>query len=239
MTADLIALREHDPDRFLLSFFINAKKRPDIATVDIFNCQLADASHNVSTPHMGLIKLQWWRDEIRKIYDGKTTVGNPLLDDLSNLISHYHLPIELFNVLLEAREFDVMNEAAKDLNALQDYIRNAQFPLMRIKEEIIKPGFFNQTAQDVTMAYCLIGLVRSAPYHNENQRHVLPDIPCLDIVKAAQKILPKNCKGCHRYVRAMSKLTRLYIKALLKVDGDPYRVEPVKFKELRVWWSAR
>ena len=85
----------------MLSLFISDRETQEaIQTCDALNIEIARLRDIIETPHMGFIRLQWWRDEIKKIYAGQKYAPHHILENLARVIPHYHIPFELFDVLL-------------------------------------------------------------------------------------------------------------------------------------------
>ena len=69
--------REGDPDRALSALFAPRDARSDLFALYAFNVELARIAEQVSEPHLGAIKLQWWRDAVDQAAYGVTT-GQPV-----------------------------------------------------------------------------------------------------------------------------------------------------------------
>ena len=91
-------LKAVDPDRALLSLFAPAEARFAIQVIDLWNAEVARIRDEVREPHMGLIRLQWWRDEVRRICDGGRSAAHPVLAMLSDVISSYGLKFDVFDI---------------------------------------------------------------------------------------------------------------------------------------------
>ena len=107
-------LRKTDPDRYLLTLFAPRAVRPALWALFAFNVELVKTRASVSNTQLGLIRLQWWRDEIARIYDGGDGGQIPVLSTLAPLIHKGDLPHEWFEALLYAREFDLEERQQPD-----------------------------------------------------------------------------------------------------------------------------
>lgn len=229
-------LKMVDPDRYFLSLFVkDLPRRQDIQTVDSLNYEIARLRDVIDTPHMGLIRLQWWRDEIRKIYDASITQPHPVIDCLKDLPQRYHLDFTLFDDLLSAREADFEDYDHFDIAA---YARNIHLPLFHIKAKILNvDGDMSPLAQ----AYALIGLIRAIPFYRARTQVLLPQVSP-EAVRAlcdvAGKLLAED-QLSHRYFRAHNVLARLYVRQIEQAGYNPEKLYPLPFKEFRVWWGMR
>jgi len=64
-------VRRHDRDRFLTTLFVSPENRADLWALYAFNAEIARIPGSVSEPMLGRIKVQWWRDVITAIADGR------------------------------------------------------------------------------------------------------------------------------------------------------------------------
>jgi hypothetical protein len=63
--------RTMDYPHYVMTLFAPAEKRPALWALYAFNIELAKIRSLVTEPMMGLIRLQWWRDAIAKMYAGE------------------------------------------------------------------------------------------------------------------------------------------------------------------------
>ena len=106
-------VKEQDPDRFLISLFMPADKRADLWALFALNYEIAKTREVVTDTTLGLIRLQWWKDAIKSICEGREPPQNEILPDLASAIQTYHLPYEAFEKLITAREFDLETLGAR------------------------------------------------------------------------------------------------------------------------------
>ena len=93
-------VRQQDSDRFLLSLFAPAKHRAALWTLYAFNHEIAKTREIVSDTTIGLIRLQWWRDAIKEIYEGSKPRQHEVVTPLADVIKQYDLPRDLFDLSL-------------------------------------------------------------------------------------------------------------------------------------------
>ena len=111
-------VRKHDPDRFFMSLMQPADRREALWALYAFNYEIAKTREVVTDTTLGLIRLQWWRDGIAEIYDGKDVRQNEILPTLAQAIKDYDLPQKLFEDLCYAREFDLEGVIPADMAGL-------------------------------------------------------------------------------------------------------------------------
>src|SRR5688572_31872194 len=64
-------VRRADYDRFLTVLFAPPAARERLFALYAFNHEIAKVRETVSEPMLGQIRLQWWREAIATIYEGK------------------------------------------------------------------------------------------------------------------------------------------------------------------------
>lgn len=172
-------VRQHDPDRFLLSLFTRHKSRAALWALYAFNYEIAKTREVVSDTTIGLIRLQWWRDAIAEIYDGRTVRQHEVVTPLAQAIKQYQLPRDLFDNLIYAREFDLEGAAPANLSGLIKYCELTNVPLTQLALKIIEQEDNDTAVVDISLRYALIGVIRAVP-HMINSHHILLPQDILD-----------------------------------------------------------
>ena len=228
-------LKLNDPDRYLLSLFVvDGGQRAAVAAFDELNIEIARLRDTIETPHMGFIRLQWWKDEIKKIYAGEKFAPHHVLQDLAGALLPYQIAPDDVHQLIVAREADF--EEYDDFDMLA-YARHIHAPLLKIKAKIL--GEVENT-DALAEGYALIGLLRAIPFYRARSQVVMPSIQpdaVQKICERAEGLLNANTAK-HRYFKAHDALARLYLKQIKATGYQPEKLTPLPFKELRVWWGV-
>lgn len=175
--ADLV--RREDRDRFLTAMFIPAHLRADVLALCAFNIQLAQIRENVSETMIGRIKLQWWRDVIAGIYDGKGgPKGNPVTEALAGAIQSHGLERAHFDMILETRERDMdsPDEGLVSVVELESYAEGTSSRLLLLVLQVlgVKSEPSISAAKHVGIGYALAGILRAVLFHAHENRLYLP-----------------------------------------------------------------
>ena len=120
-----------DPDLALLSLFLPRDRRPACWALFLLQGEIARVRESVSDTHLGLIRLQWWRDNLVT-----PPAQHPFLPTLADAIRRYDLPITDFETLLYAREFDLSDTLPAHLEGLVHYADYTTTPLLRLAQRI-------------------------------------------------------------------------------------------------------
>lgn len=237
-------VRENDPDRFLLSLFAPANRRESLWALFAFNYEIARTREIVSETQLGLIRLQWWREEIGKIYDGGAISGHEVLGVLAEAIKAHHLPRGMFETLIYAREFDLEGRPPSNMDGFLNYADFTSTPLLSLALIVCGDDPDMEAVAAVAVNYALAGLLRAIPFHAAQGRSYLPE----DMMKASAGTIPEVVKGVagqfvpgirpvSRFLRAVQGLAAIYMIQLHRCVYDPYNRKmavPPAFREIRL-----
>lgn len=124
MTRFLDQLREDGAGVYPALLFLPEGIREDAAALHAFHLETGNIAYRVSEPAPGEIRLQWWR-EVLAPTDGidrtDEATANPLAAKLVGMIAQYKLPRDGFDRYLEARVFDLYNDAMPDRVTFEAY----------------------------------------------------------------------------------------------------------------------
>ncbi|MCB9973622.1 MAG: squalene/phytoene synthase family protein [Rhodospirillales bacterium] len=232
-------LQQHDPDRYLVSLFAPKDRREALWALFCFNYEISKTRFVVTETQLGLIRLQWWRDELEKLYAGDTASENPVLQGLEAALRDYALPKALFDNLLFAREFDLEGVQPQGLEGLINYADLMTTPLNKLALQISGDDPTAEGVQEVSVRYALTQLFRHIPDYEEN-RFVLIGAemrdPLRDFLNQKLKI-----KSLPPVLKSQKSISDIYIKKLKRAGFDPYNSRmkrPPAMKELRVFLSV-
>lgn len=254
-------VRKNDPDRYLISLLMPRKHRAALWALFAFNYEIAKTREVVSDTTIGLIRLQWWRDAIKEIYEGKTPRRHEVVTPLALVIKKYDLPKELFDNLIYAREFDLEGVAPANLEGVYNYCSYTHEPLVRLALMILGETEEEEVIKAVSIRYSLLGTLRAVPYML-GKRHVMipqdilkkydlnPEIICdfnkkeglAQIIKSIvskynefqnEELLIKS-----QFIHRLSALSDIHERHLTKFDFDVFDPKfhaPMPLKALSIW----
>jgi phytoene synthase len=249
-------VRTHDPDRFLLGLFAPEQVREGLWALYAFNHEIAKTREVVTETRLGLIRLQWWKDALAGIYDGKQPLKHQVVEPLADTIAQYNLPREPFEALMHAREFDLEDRLPATLDGMASYAEFTSAPLLSLAQQVVGEKGEGKAA---ATGYALAGLLRAVGVHAAHRRCYLPEDllaregmdqyklydrkevekikPAVTVVAARAKelLLSPAPKGQAALMRHMASM---YLAQLEKAGYDVfspkfYRQPP--FMALRLW----
>ena len=187
-------LKKADPNRYLLTLFAPPAVRPALWALFLFNQELVRTRSSVSNTQLGLIRLQWWREELAKIYDGWDGGQIPVLSTLAPLMHKGDLPREWFEALLYAREFDLEDVAPASWAGLKNYADFTTTPLNQLALRIVGENTDLDEIRHISTNYGLLEAIRSVPLLLSQGRCLLPEDELIERKLSPRKILDFNHK---------------------------------------------
>jgi len=250
-------VRKYDPDRFLISMFFAPEQREALWALFAFNHEIAKTREVVSETQLGLIRLQWWRDAISRFYDEGVVLQHEVLEPLCEAIKRYDLPLEHFETLLYAREFDLEDVLPTNMEGLLNYIDFTTSPLLKLAVQVTGGQGDQEPVQSAAINQGLTGILRAVPFHAVQRRCYLPqslvgefdlklgdlyegrEVPALkDIVMACLKEYVSDVQADSRFLRLCVSLGDMYRAKIAACGGDVrdsrMRVPP-KFMAFRLF----
>lgn len=251
-------MRQQDADRYLLSLLYTGEQRAALWALFAFNHEIAKTREVVSETATGLIRLQWWRDAIGKIYDGEI-LEHEVVKELAAAIHRFDLPKEPFEMLIYAREFDVEDRQPSDLDGMFKYAELTTVPLYTLALQVLDEEGGGDIVP-VSVFYAVSGLLRAVPYHLNQRRCYLPKalmdgygvsvsklydwkkfellVPVVEeiVVRICETGRPKN-----KFLKASYALAAIYCNQISRCGHNVFdskvNIEP-PFKALRVWGGS-
>ena len=168
-------LRRHDRDRYLTGLFAPAARREALFALYAFNLEVARTAEAVSEPMLGQIRLQWWREALDEIYAGRPRRHEVTLP-LAAAVRTHGLTRRHFEALIDARAFDLDEEAPETMARLEAYAEATSAGLVLLALEVLgAEGEASRAAgRHVGIAWALTGLLRAVPFHARLKRLYLP-----------------------------------------------------------------
>lgn len=160
---------QHDKERYLSALFAGEAQREHLFALYAFNLEIAKTRESVSEPMLGEIRLQWWREAIDEIFEGRPR-RHEVVEALAQAIEAHDLPKELFHQIIDARTFDIYDDPMATLDDLVGYAASTSHALMELAALCLtgaQPPSDEETAvmQHLGIAYGLAGVLRAFHFH--------------------------------------------------------------------------
>ena len=224
------AVRTADRDRYLASLFLPLPARDAILALYAFNAEVARIREIVSDPLPGEMRSQWWRDVLTGEARGDAT-ANPVAAALLEAIRRYSLPREPLLALLEARTFDLYDDAMPTVADLEGYCGETSSVLLRLAALVLADGGDPGNADlpgHGGVAYALTGLLRSLAWHASRGQLYLPaDLMVTFGVRREDVLAGQDSVGLKRLLRQLRDLARSHLaQARRALEGTPAGLRP-------------
>ena len=214
-------VRRHDPDRYLCALFAPAARREALFALYAFNDEIARTREQVSEPMLGMIRLQWWRDAVAAIHDGKPP-KHDVAEALAAAVAAGGLDRAEIDRLIDSREGDLDDEPPADLAALEDYADGTSATLARLAVGALGGGAgARQAAGHVGIAWALTGLLRAVPFHASAGRLYLPaDLLAAAGVTRGEVLSGRPPAGLSVVAKQVADAARVHLDAARALRGE-------------------
>ena len=96
-----VAARAGSPDRYLAALLSPRAVRDDLIVLAALGAEIEKIPQQVSDPHIGEIRIQWWRDALLSP-DRRVKSGHAIADAVLETLERHELPAEWINGHLDA-----------------------------------------------------------------------------------------------------------------------------------------
>ena len=165
--------RAYDYDRYFASVLAPPDVRAGLNALYAFNLEIASTRERVSEAAIGEMRLQWWRDAVGEIYDGRTR-AHAVATELARAIALYELPHEAFDRMIDARLRDLGDAPPEDLPTVERYAAATAGELAALAFRVCQRAAPPSAIAQAGTAWGLAGLLRAAPHHAAEARVMIP-----------------------------------------------------------------
>jgi phytoene synthase len=166
-------VRANDRDRYLATLFAPAENRGALYALYAFSSEVARVREVARQPLPGEIRLQWWSDVLRGERSGEAS-ANPVASALLAAIKQYHVAPSSLIDLIDARRFDLYDEAMAGIADLEAYARRTSSALFALAARILSGSEAEAVAEPAGIAYAIVGLLRALPLHAARRQLYVP-----------------------------------------------------------------
>lgn len=169
-------VRAQDRDRFLAALFAPEHLRRHLLALYAFNLDVARVREVVREPLPGEVRLAWWREVIEG--QGRGAVeGHPVAAALLDTVERFALPRASLVALVDARIFDLYDDAMPSLSDLEGYAGETASVLLQLSVLVLSPEAATATG-DLSghggVALAMTGLMRAFPIQAARGQCYLP-----------------------------------------------------------------
>jgi 15-cis-phytoene synthase len=172
----LAELRELDRDRYLACLLSPASVRGALASLYLFNAEIARVRDLVREPLAGEVRLQWWRDVITAS-GTSTAAGHPAAEALLAAIDRHRLPRDAFDRFIEARLFDLYDDPMPDRAGFEAYAGETAATVIQLAAVILggeRATSAAEAAGHAGVAQVVAGTLLLLPIHHARGQLLVP-----------------------------------------------------------------
>ena len=160
---------------FYYSFrFLPKQKREAITALYAFCREVDDVVDEYTELKVAQVKLAWWRDEIKNLYQGKPI--HPVTKALQPFVHAFQLSEEHFHEIIDGMEMDLNFNRYQDFKQLQLYCYRVASVVGILSAQIF--GFNNRKtlkfAHDLGLAFQLTNIIRDVGEDARRNRIYIP-----------------------------------------------------------------
>jgi phytoene synthase len=160
---------------FYYSFlFLPPGQRQAITALYAFCREVDDIVDECSEPHIARVKLQWWRDSMREMFNGKAQ--HPVQKALIEPVRTFALPLEHFLEIIDGMEMDLDNNRYADFEKLSLYCYRVASIVGLLAARIFgyKDPAVTDYAKNLGMAFQLTNIIRDIREDAARNRIYIP-----------------------------------------------------------------
>jgi phytoene synthase len=131
--------RERARDRWLSAMFAPERARAHLHALAAFDAEIARVRVAAREPLAGEMRLAWWREALAGERDSEAS-SHPVAAALIDTKAKFALPAAAFEDLLQARTFDLYDDAMASLADLEAYCRHTASLLFQLAALILGEG---------------------------------------------------------------------------------------------------
>lgn len=168
-------VRRLDHDRWLCVLLAPEMAQRDLLALTAFNLEIARIREVIREPHMGLIRLQWWRDAVSEARAGRPR-QHPVCLELARLLAGEALREAELIALIDAREKDIDDTPCADMADLTAYADATSGAVAALGTRLcgVSGAAAEAAARALGRGWALTGILRAAAYHAAARRCFLP-----------------------------------------------------------------
>ncbi|XP_035723510.1 NADH dehydrogenase (ubiquinone) complex I, assembly factor 6-like [Vespa mandarinia] len=169
-------VRKRDYENFLCTLLLPNNIKAAGSAIRAFNVEIAQVEDQISIKHIGIMRLQFWKETLNRIYDGMPS-ETPVALELHRILQKHKLSKRYFKRLIDARLDKLEKSTFPNIQAVENYAESTVSSIYYLLLEAhgTKNIKADHTASHLGKAQGIVTLLRSIPYHAQKRVIVLPE----------------------------------------------------------------
>ena len=237
-----------DPERFRAGMAVPLEARRMLFALYAFNIEVSRAPWVTQKPIIAEMRLQWWRDALEEIAEGRAVRRHEVVEELA---AHGDAAAARgLDRLVAARRWDVYAEAFADRAALEEYLDATSGELMWQAARLLGQAD-EAVVRDFAFGVGVANLLRAVPALEARGRKPLVDgrpegvaalagdgLAALDRARARRREVGADARPALLAGWAARPVLRQAVREPMKVAEGALKVSPLRFARVSLfgWW---
>ncbi|EJF63423.1 isoprenoid synthase domain-containing protein [Dichomitus squalens] len=169
-------VRKRDYESYLIGGFYPRHLQGPFFALRAFYVELASIQDNVTNSMIGKMRLQFWRDAIKSIADGRPP-QHPIALALYDASQRANFPAYHFRRIIDARDAELHTPTHLTVESLTRHAESTAstyFYLLLSLLNLSSSDTFSHAASHLGVAQTIQVLLRALPYHASKGRMIIP-----------------------------------------------------------------
>ena len=186
----LESVKKTDYEHFLTNLLLPSTIQTDSFALRAFSGEVANIRENVSERTLGLMRLQFWKDTIDRLYNDQCP-QHPVAIQLYRIIKQNRPSKQLFLNIISSREKFLSDSPFDSLEDVETYGEQAFSSVYLVLLECLgnKNGHVKHAATQLGQCEAMVTLLRALPYNAAKRRSYLPSDLLLERNISTEKVL--------------------------------------------------
>lgn len=232
--------KTHERELYLCSLFAPKAQQEVLWTILAFHHEIAKIPHIASEPMLALIRLQWWREALEAVSQGKIP-SHEIGQGLYDLITQHPLVLSSLMILLEAAERLAESEEPLVGQELEEYIRQCYGTLFSLQASIVGMTHTQEIMIHAGMAYGMMDYLRQQWHqHGRSAADMVLVASAEQHIAKVQAQVPTLGKDIRPFLLPAT-IASLYCRAIHKHAHDlayPVHLHPGTLP-WKLWWGYK
>jgi len=154
-------VKKADPDRFLSVMAAPPAARAPLFAIYAFNVEVSRAPWMTQEAMIAEMRLQWWRDVLDEIAEGKAARAHEVAEPLARVLDAQGA--EILDRLVVARRWDIYRDPFEDEAHLHAYLQDTSGGLMWVAARALGLRSEEAAVRDIGFALGVANWLRAVP----------------------------------------------------------------------------
>ncbi|EKM79202.1 hypothetical protein AGABI1DRAFT_128365 [Agaricus bisporus var. burnettii JB137-S8] len=171
-------VRQRDYESYLISHFWPKDSRASYFAIKAFYVELATMQDHVTNSSLGRMRMQFWRDAIKGVFDGRPP-QHPIALALHLATQRANLQAYHFKRIIDARDAELETTFYPTIDSLAQHAESTSSTLLYLLLSLLPPPLatshaLSHAASHLGTAQTITTLLRALAYHTRNGKIVIP-----------------------------------------------------------------